>query len=140
MSQPNGTPGFDASGLRERLPQRPEAPQKAESVETAQDAVKQLNEQEPKQNKDDKEKKTFGRTPDGTGMYQRAAPCLSYFTESIQRHGAHATAIASPSILSQKQPRVPAQTQLLPDATPPRSSNSQSAHPQSMLMLIFCPV
>ncbi|KAI6812091.1 Phosphatidylethanolamine, partial [Hortaea werneckii] len=66
MSQPNGTPGFDASGLRERLPQRPEAPQKAESVETAQDAVKQLNEQESKQNKDDKEKKTFGRTPDGT--------------------------------------------------------------------------
>ncbi|KAI7502933.1 Phosphatidylethanolamine [Hortaea werneckii] len=66
MSQPNGTPGFDASGLRERLPQRPEASQKAESVETAQDAVKQLNEQESKLNKDDKEKKTFGRTPDGT--------------------------------------------------------------------------
>ena len=85
MSQPDGAPGIDASGLRERLPQRPEAPQKAESVETAQDAVKQLNEQESKQDKDEKEKKTFGRTPDGTGMYQRAAPCLSYFTESIQR-------------------------------------------------------
>ena len=69
MSQPNGTPGIDASGLRERLPQNPDRPQKAESVETAQKAVQQLNEQESKENKAEKEKKTYGRTPDGTGEY-----------------------------------------------------------------------
>lgn len=69
MSQPNGTPapGIDASGLRERLPQKPEVPQKADSAETAQDTVKQLNDQQSKL--DEKEKKTFGRTPDGTGAY-----------------------------------------------------------------------
>ena len=58
---------MDASGLRERLPQQPDAPQKASSVETAQDAVKQLNAQE--QDKDEKEQRTYGRTPDGTGEY-----------------------------------------------------------------------
>ena len=69
MSLPNGTPGIDASGLRERLPQKPDQPQKAESVETAQKAVHQLNEQEKSADKDEKHKKTFGRTPDGTGEY-----------------------------------------------------------------------
>ena len=69
MSQPNGHPGIDASGLRERLPQNPDTPQKAESVETAQKAVHELNEQEKKDDKEEKQKKTFGRTPDGTGEY-----------------------------------------------------------------------
>ena len=69
MSQPNGTPGIDASGLRERLPQNPDRPQKADSVETAQKTVQQLNEQEAKGNKDEKDKKTYGRTLDGTGEY-----------------------------------------------------------------------
>lgn len=69
MSQPNGTPGIDVSGLRERLPQNPDKPQKAESAETAQKAVQQLNEQEAKDDKKEEEKKTFGRTPDGTGEY-----------------------------------------------------------------------
>lgn len=76
MSQPNGMPGIDTSGLRERLPQNPDTPQKAESVETAQEAVKQLNEQEQHEAKDEKEKKTYGRTPDGTGehhVYSRPA-------------------------------------------------------------------
>jgi len=72
MSGTNETTGIDASGLRERLPQKPDAPQKAESVETAQDAVKALNEQEAKQDKDEKDKKTYGRTPDGTGAYTTA--------------------------------------------------------------------
>lgn len=68
MSLPNGTAGIDASGLRERLPQNPDQPLKAESGETAQKAVQQLNEQESAK-KDEKQKKTYGRTPDGTGEY-----------------------------------------------------------------------
>lgn len=69
MSDRNGSYDADASGLRERLPQKPDAPQKAESAETAQDAVKKLNDQEAKAEKDEKDKRTFGRTPDGTGAY-----------------------------------------------------------------------
>lgn len=59
--------GVDASGLRERLPQKPEAPIKASSPETAQDAVRKLNDDEQKENKEEKDRKTYGRTPDGTG-------------------------------------------------------------------------
>lgn len=70
MSEASGTAGVDASGLRERLPQQPDAPQKAASVETAQDAVRQLNQQEA--DKDEKDKRTYGRTPDGTGAYSRS--------------------------------------------------------------------
>ncbi|SMR61586.1 unnamed protein product [Zymoseptoria tritici ST99CH_3D1] len=58
--------GVDASGLRERLAQQPDAPQKASSVETAHETVRALNEQEAKGGKDEKERKTYGRTPDGT--------------------------------------------------------------------------
>lgn len=64
--QSDTKPGVDASGLRERLVQKPDAPQKALSVETAQDTVKHLNDQEAKQDKDEKDKKTYGRTADGT--------------------------------------------------------------------------
>ena len=67
MGEPNGTTGIDASGLRERLPQKPDAPQKAESVETAQEAVRKLNDQEQEKGKDEKNTRTYGRTPDGTG-------------------------------------------------------------------------
>lgn len=67
MAEANGHAGLDASGLRERLPKQTDAPLQAESVETAQDVVKQLNRQEEEQGKDEKEKKTYGRTPDGTG-------------------------------------------------------------------------
>ncbi|KAK1060261.1 phosphatidylethanolamine N-methyltransferase [Friedmanniomyces endolithicus] len=66
MSELVGEAGVDVDGLRERLPQHPEAPQEAESVEAAQEAVKTLNEDESKKGKDDKDKKTYGRTPDGT--------------------------------------------------------------------------
>ncbi|KAK5165106.1 phosphatidylethanolamine N-methyltransferase [Saxophila tyrrhenica] len=66
MSQPEGSTGIDAGGLRERLPQKPDAPQKAESAETAQEAVRQLNEEEVKKGKDEKNTRTYGRTPDGT--------------------------------------------------------------------------
>ncbi|KAK3721048.1 phosphatidylethanolamine N-methyltransferase [Vermiconidia calcicola] len=66
MDQPNGTAGADTSVLKEKLPQQPDTPQKALSIETAEAAVKQLNEQESKEDKDEKHKKTFGRTLDGT--------------------------------------------------------------------------
>lgn len=69
MSSANGSVGANMEGLRERLPHQPEAPIKAENVDVAQDAVKVLNEQEAGQNKQEKDKKTFGRTPDGTGAY-----------------------------------------------------------------------
>ena len=69
MDQPNGTAGVDTSVLKEKLPQQPDTPQKALSIETAEAAVKQLNEQESKEDKDEKHKKTFGRTLDGTGEY-----------------------------------------------------------------------
>jgi phosphatidylethanolamine N-methyltransferase len=69
MSQPNGSAGIDASGLRERLPQKPDAPQKALSVETAQQAVEQLNKEEQEKGKDEKNTRTYGRTSDGTGEY-----------------------------------------------------------------------
>lgn len=69
MSLPNGSTGIDAGGLRERLPQNPDAPQKAESVETAQEAVRQLNTEEQEKGKDEKNTRTYGRTPDGTGEY-----------------------------------------------------------------------
>jgi hypothetical protein len=61
--------GVNVDGLRERLPHQPEAPVKAANVNAAQDAVKVLNDQQAKEEKDEKDKKTFGRTPDGTGAY-----------------------------------------------------------------------
>lgn len=73
MSEPNGHAGVDASGLRERLPNKPEKPQKAESLETAEEAVRALNQQEAANGKEEKDKKTFGRTPDGTGEYSRCS-------------------------------------------------------------------
>ncbi|KAH9834294.1 Phosphatidylethanolamine N-methyltransferase, partial [Teratosphaeria destructans] len=64
MSDAHGIPGFDVGGLRER---RPEAPQHAAaSPESAQDAVRALNDQEAREDKEDKDKRTYGRTPDGT--------------------------------------------------------------------------
>lgn len=66
--------GVDASGLRERLPNKPAAPPKAKSVETAQQAVRALNEQEQAEGKDEKDRKTYGRTLDGTGEYLQCSP------------------------------------------------------------------
>lgn len=60
---------MNMDGLRERLPHRPESPVKAENADVAQEAVQVLNEQEAGQEKDEKDKKTYGRTPDGTGAY-----------------------------------------------------------------------
>ena len=62
--------GLGVKGLRERLPHQPEAPVKTENTQAASDAVKTLNEKEAGERKDEKDKKTFGRTPDGTGAYK----------------------------------------------------------------------
>jgi len=73
---PSGTSGLgvNVEGLRERLPHHPEAPVKAENVNAAQDAVKVLNGQQASEEIDEKDKKTFGRTPDGTGAYTLPTP------------------------------------------------------------------
>lgn len=85
MTDSNDAAGVDANGLRERLPNKPEAPQKAQSVETAQEAVRALNEQEQAGDKDEKDRKTYGRTPDGTGEYFQCSP----------RHGVERASVVS---------------------------------------------
>jgi len=61
----------DVSELRERLPNKPEKPCKAVSIDAAKEVVKELNNAEDKHNdKKSKEKRTYGRTPDGTGMWK----------------------------------------------------------------------
>lgn len=52
------------SGLRERPSAKP---QQLENADDARQRVLELNEQED--SKDDKDKRTYGRTPDGTGKY-----------------------------------------------------------------------
>jgi hypothetical protein len=59
--------GGDISQLRERLPERPEKPQHAASEEQAKDIGAELNRAEANDNKNT-EKRTYGRTPDGTSM------------------------------------------------------------------------
>ena len=59
----------DVSELRERLPNKPEIPRKAVSIKAAKDVGKELNSTNDKHNDaKSKEKRTYGRTPDGTGM------------------------------------------------------------------------
>ena len=55
---------LDDEGLRER-----HVPQQACSAEEAEEIVQGLNNEEHLARKDEKDKKTFGRTPDGTGTY-----------------------------------------------------------------------
>ncbi|TID25670.1 phosphatidylethanolamine N-methyltransferase [Venturia nashicola] len=57
--------GPDASQLRERLPQNAPKSQQPTSPEAARQAVVELNAAEAKR-EDGKEKRTYGRTPDGT--------------------------------------------------------------------------
>ena len=54
--------GFDAENLRKR-----NVPIQAKSENEARNAVLELNAQEEKTTKDERDRKTFGRTPDGTG-------------------------------------------------------------------------
>ena len=62
MSNGGSRAGIDAEGLRER-----NIPQHATSSEDAHATVLDLNTKEENSEKDEEEKKTFGRTPNGTG-------------------------------------------------------------------------
>ena len=55
-------PGLDAENLRKR-----NVPIQARTEDEARNAVLDLNAQEERTAKDEKDRKTFGRTPDGTG-------------------------------------------------------------------------
>jgi hypothetical protein len=55
--------------LRQRITQDPSIPRRAEDEGAAQEAVSRLNEAESTKQKPEGEKKTFGRTPDGTGKF-----------------------------------------------------------------------
>lgn len=61
--------GPDGSQLRERLPQNAPRPQQTSSPEAAKQAVAGLNAAEAER-EDGREKRTYGRTPDGTGMWK----------------------------------------------------------------------
>ena len=67
MSHSTNEDGHGTNFLRERLPQEPAKPQQAESEESAKHVVSNLNDQESKSGKE--EKRTYGRTPNGVGMF-----------------------------------------------------------------------
>lgn len=73
-----------SSELRQRLPDDPAIPQKAESTETAQETVFQLNTQEEQSSKKDSEKRTYGRTPDGTIFTVPTVRLSSIFTGNLR--------------------------------------------------------
>jgi len=70
MDSSDGNGADNASELRERLPLQPETPRKAVSIDTAKNIVAELNKAEDDESGDgkSKEKQTYGRTADGTGM------------------------------------------------------------------------
>jgi len=55
------------SELRQRLPEQPAIPQQAENPDAARDTVRSLNDEEDKKD-DERDKRTYGRTPSGIGM------------------------------------------------------------------------
>lgn len=63
-SKPGGSLA-DGSQLRERPSAKP---LHLRSAEEAKERVLELNQQEENASKDDSKKRTYGRTPDGTGM------------------------------------------------------------------------
>jgi hypothetical protein len=63
-----GAGGPDEGQLRERLAQASKA-KANEPIRSARERVLELNEEE--ESKDEKEKRTYGRTPDGTGKLPR---------------------------------------------------------------------
>jgi phosphatidylethanolamine N-methyltransferase len=63
-------PGPEANGSG-GLHERPSAkPLHLRSADSAKQKVLALNEQEDRDHKDDARKRTYGRTPDGTGTYR----------------------------------------------------------------------
>jgi hypothetical protein len=73
MAPPDAN-GPDGSQLRERLPQNPEKSKQTTSTESAKQAVADLNAAEAKR-EDGREKRTYGRTPDGTGTLEYMPLC-----------------------------------------------------------------
>ena len=69
MASQSTSSGIDSASVRERLPQKPDVPQKTKDANAAHEVVKALNEREQNADKEEREKKTFGRTPDGTGEF-----------------------------------------------------------------------
>lgn len=59
----------DGSQLRERPPARS---QHQHGSNDAKQRVLELNDQEDRDHKDDEKKRTYGRTPDGTGTFSHA--------------------------------------------------------------------
>jgi len=70
MDSSEGSGAKNESELRERLPLQPVTPRKAVSIDTAKNVVAELNKTEEGESSDgkSKEKRTYGRTPDGIGM------------------------------------------------------------------------
>lgn len=62
---------IDSEQLRKRLPQQSSIPQQAGSTEAARKAVKSLNDARNGAENDDRAKRTYGRTPNGTGAYSK---------------------------------------------------------------------
>lgn len=54
--------------LRHRLPQDPSVLVQAEPVDAARGVVREPNNVEENTSRDETKKRTYGRTPDGTGM------------------------------------------------------------------------
>lgn len=67
MSVPSTDAADQSDGLRERLTREPEISRQAVSAEAASKKVMELNSAEEEADKGGREKRTYGRTPDGTG-------------------------------------------------------------------------
>jgi phosphatidylethanolamine N-methyltransferase len=70
MADANGSQDAESNQLRERPSAKPLHLQNSDD---ARQKVLQLNEEEGKEHAEGGEKRTYGRTPDGTGTYLKAA-------------------------------------------------------------------
>ena len=59
----------NAEGLRARLQNSPSQSQQTSSASVARETVMAMNSEEARDTPDDRSKKTYGRTPDGTGAH-----------------------------------------------------------------------
>lgn len=75
MADTSDPSGPDASELRQRLTTNADTPQRGLTEETAESVVRKLNqERDARGVKDEKDRRTYGRTPDGTGEYFQCSP------------------------------------------------------------------
>jgi len=63
--------GNDSTADSNRLRERPSARPMHLPLDDAKQRVLELNDQEDKDHETDEKKRTYGRTPDGTGMFLR---------------------------------------------------------------------